>query len=123
MAAADTAAVLAVSAARGVYGPMTTVRPCTSFPRAVTGSDVLIEAVVDEPGRRTAFADIPMTDEASGRIAVRASTVCALLGRLVTPSASTRTATGRQRCVVFVPSNPPFRESAHPPRKGVTAFG
>ncbi|MEU7057145.1 PaaI family thioesterase [Streptomyces sp. NPDC046197] len=80
MAAADTATVLAVSAARGGYGPMTTVQQSTSFQRAVTGSDVLIEAVVTKLGRRTAFADITMTDGTSGELAARASTVYALLG-------------------------------------------
>lgn len=80
MAAADTATVIAVSAARGTYGPMTTVQQSTSFQRAVTGSDVLIEAVVTKLGRRMAFADITMTDAQSGQIASRASTVYALLG-------------------------------------------
>ncbi|WP_328877459.1 PaaI family thioesterase [Streptomyces sp. NBC_00299] len=80
MAAADTATVIAVSAARGSYGPMTTVQQSTSFQRAVIGSDVLIEAVVTKLGRRMAFADIAMTSEASGDIAARASTVYALLG-------------------------------------------
>jgi uncharacterized protein (TIGR00369 family) len=80
MAAADTATVIAVSAARGAYGPMTTVQQSTSFQRAVTGSDVLIEAVVTKLGRRMAFADITMTDEESGNIAAQASTVYALLG-------------------------------------------
>lgn len=80
MAAADTATVIAVSAARGSYGPMTTVQQSTSFQRAVIGSDVLIEAVVTKLGRRMAFADIAMTAEASGDIAARASTVYALLG-------------------------------------------
>ena len=80
MAAADTATVIAVSAARGGYGPMTTVQQSTSFQRAVTGSDVLIEAVITKLGRRMAFADITMTDEGSGRIAAHASTVYALLG-------------------------------------------
>jgi uncharacterized protein (TIGR00369 family) len=80
MAAADTATVIAVSAARGAYGPMTTVQQSTSFQRAVIGSDVLIEAVITKLGRRMAFADITMTDEGSGEIAARASTVYALLG-------------------------------------------
>ncbi|MFI7404117.1 PaaI family thioesterase [Streptomyces sp. NPDC049541] len=80
MAAADTATVIAVSAARGSYGPMTTVQQSTSFQRAVTGSDVLIEAVLTKLGRRMAFADITMTAEASGELAARASTVYALLG-------------------------------------------
>ncbi|MEV0182238.1 PaaI family thioesterase [Streptomyces sp. NPDC050625] len=79
MAAADTATVIAVSAARGGFVPMTTVQQSTSFQRAVAGSDVLIEAVLSKLGRRMAFADITMTDEGSGRIAARASTVYALL--------------------------------------------
>jgi uncharacterized protein (TIGR00369 family) len=78
MAAADTATVIAVSAARGSYGPMTTVQQSTSFQRAVTGSDVLIEAVLTKLGRRMAFADIAMTDANSGELAARASTVYAL---------------------------------------------
>ncbi|MFF3333985.1 PaaI family thioesterase [Streptomyces sp. NPDC002888] len=80
MAAADTATVIAVSAARGAYGPMTTVQQSTSFQRAVTGADVLIESVLTKLGRRMAFADITMTDERSGELAARASTVYALLG-------------------------------------------
>jgi uncharacterized protein (TIGR00369 family) len=80
MAAADTATVIAVSAARGAFVPMTTVQQSTSFQRAVTGSDVLIEAVLTKLGRRMAFADITMTDAASGALAAHASTVYALLG-------------------------------------------
>ncbi|MFH8798479.1 PaaI family thioesterase [Streptomyces sp. NPDC017936] len=80
MAAADTATVIAVSAARGAFVPMTTVQQSTSFQRAVTGSDVLIEAVLTKLGRRMAFADVTMTAEKSGELAARASTVYALLG-------------------------------------------
>ncbi|MFF5013319.1 PaaI family thioesterase [Streptomyces sp. NPDC001165] len=80
MAAADTATVIAVSAARGGFVPMTTVQQSTSFQRAVTGSDVLIEAVLTKLGRRMAFADITLADAASGALAARASTVYALMG-------------------------------------------
>ncbi|MFI8192528.1 PaaI family thioesterase [Streptomyces sp. NPDC085946] len=80
MAAADTATVIAVSAARGGFVPMTTVQQSTSFQRAVTGSDVLIEAVLTKLGRRMAFADIALTADPSGELAARASTVYALLG-------------------------------------------
>ncbi|MGY6026660.1 PaaI family thioesterase [Streptomyces spinosirectus] len=80
MAAADTATVIAVSAARGAFVPMTTVQQSTSFQRAVTGADVLIEAVLTKLGRRMAFADITMTDAVSGELAARAATVYALLG-------------------------------------------
>ncbi|MFF4628605.1 PaaI family thioesterase [Streptomyces griseorubiginosus] len=80
MAAADTATVIAVSAARGAFVPMTTVQQSTSFQRAVTGSDVLITAVLTKLGRRMAFADITLTDSTSGDLAARASTVYALMG-------------------------------------------
>ena len=80
MAAADTATVIAVSAARGAFVPMTTVQLSTSFQRAVTDAEVLVEAVLTKLGRRMAFADITMTAEGSQEIAARASTVYALLG-------------------------------------------
>lgn len=80
MAAADTATVIAVSAARGSFVPMTTVQQSTSFQRPVLGADVLIEAVLTKLGRRMAFADITMRDESSGALAARASTVYAILG-------------------------------------------
>ena len=79
-AAADTSTVFAVAAARGAFVPMTTIQQSTTFQRAVTGSDVLIEAVLTKLGRRTAFADITLTDAGSGELAARASTVYALLG-------------------------------------------
>lgn len=80
MAAADTATVIAVSAARGAFVPMTTVQQSTSFQRAVTEADVLVEAVLTKLGRRMAFADITMTADGSRDVAARASTVYALLG-------------------------------------------
>ncbi|WP_455356794.1 PaaI family thioesterase [Streptomyces sp. SYSU K217416] len=79
MAAADTATVIAVSAARGGYGPMTTVQQSTSFQRAVLGADVLVDARITKLGRRLAFADITMTAEGAEEAAARASTVYALL--------------------------------------------
>ncbi|MFE7775801.1 PaaI family thioesterase [Streptomyces sp. NPDC057445] len=80
MAAADTATVIAVSSARGAFVPMTTVQQSTSFQRAVTGADVLIDARVSKLGKRMAFADITMTAEGADEPAARASTVYALLG-------------------------------------------
>ncbi|MET9449662.1 PaaI family thioesterase [Streptomyces cinerochromogenes] len=80
MAAADTATVIAVSAARGGFVPMTTVQQSTSFQRPVTGADVRIEAVLTKLGRRMAFADVTLSDAASGALAARASTVYAILG-------------------------------------------
>ncbi|OKI40930.1 thioesterase [Streptomyces sp. CB03578] len=80
MAAADTATVIAISAARGGYGPMTTVQQSTSFQRPVTGADVLIDVRITKLGKRMAFADITMTPEGSEEPAAKAATVYALLG-------------------------------------------
>ncbi|MFD5592658.1 hypothetical protein ACFWJI_14620, partial [Streptomyces griseorubiginosus] len=65
---------------RGAFAPMTTVQRSTSSQRAVTGSDVLITAVLTRPGRRMALADITLTDSASGDLAARAGTVHAPMG-------------------------------------------
>ncbi|MGW5849675.1 PaaI family thioesterase [Streptomyces sp. NPDC055254] len=80
MAAADTATVVAISAARGGYGPMTTVQQSTSFQRPVTGADVLIDVRVTKLGKRMAFADVTLTAEGESEPAASASTVYALLG-------------------------------------------
>ncbi|MEV6758244.1 PaaI family thioesterase [Streptomyces sp. NPDC051214] len=80
MAAADTATVLAVSAARGGFVPMTTVQQSTTFQRAVLGADVLVDARITKLGRRMAFAEIAMTAQGADDPAARASTVYALLG-------------------------------------------
>ncbi|MEU6703366.1 PaaI family thioesterase [Streptomyces wuyuanensis] len=80
LAAADTATVIAVSAARGGFVPMTTVQQSTTFQRAVTGANVLVDARISKLGRRMAFADVTMTAHGSDEPAARASTVYALLG-------------------------------------------
>ncbi|MFF4579704.1 PaaI family thioesterase [Streptomyces sp. NPDC001389] len=80
MAAADTATVIAVSAARGAYGPMTTVQQSTSFQRPVVGADVLVTVRVTKLGKRMAFADAAMTPVGAEDPAATASTVYALLG-------------------------------------------
>ncbi|MBC9716358.1 PaaI family thioesterase [Streptomyces sp. TRM66268-LWL] len=80
MAAADTATVIAVAAARDGFVPMTTVQQSTSFQRAVVDADVLVAARITKLGRRMAFADITMTAEGEREAAARASTVYALLG-------------------------------------------
>ena len=78
MAAADTATVIAISAARGAYGPMTTVQLAATFQRPVLGKDVLVTARVTKLGRTMAFTDITMT--AGDVLAAHATTVYALLG-------------------------------------------
>ncbi|MEC4020728.1 PaaI family thioesterase [Streptomyces sp. H27-D2] len=77
MAAADTATVIAVSAARGGYGPMTTVQQSTSFQRAVLAADVVIDARVTKLGRTLAFVDITLTADGDAEPSARASTVYA----------------------------------------------
>ncbi|MFB6629294.1 PaaI family thioesterase [Streptomyces sp. NPDC056362] len=80
MAAADTATVIAVAAARGGFVPMTTVQQSISFQRAVTGADVLVRARLTKAGRRMAFADITMTADGTEETAAHATAVYALLG-------------------------------------------
>ncbi|MFF7177445.1 hotdog domain-containing protein [Streptomyces sp. NPDC008121] len=80
MAAADTATVIAVSAARGGFVPMTTVQQSISFQRAVLGADVLVRARLTKTGKRMAFADIAMTAEGTDETAAHATAVYALLG-------------------------------------------
>ncbi|NUR83903.1 MAG: PaaI family thioesterase [Nonomuraea sp.] len=79
MAAADTATVIAISAARGGFVPMTTVQQSTTFQRPVVGADVLVTARVTKLGRSLAFAEITLTAEGSADPAAHATTVYALL--------------------------------------------
>ncbi|MFF7989070.1 PaaI family thioesterase [Kitasatospora xanthocidica] len=78
MAAADTACVIALSAARGGFGPMTTVQQSTTFQRAVLARDVLVHARITKLGRRIAFLDITLTPEGAEEPAAHATTVYAL---------------------------------------------
>ncbi|WP_405860163.1 PaaI family thioesterase [Streptomyces sp. NBC_00090] len=80
MAAADTATVIAVAAARGGFVPMTTVQQSITFQRAIVGSDVLVRARLTKTGKRMAFADITMTAEGTEETAAHATAVYALLG-------------------------------------------
>ncbi|MFI0372653.1 PaaI family thioesterase [Actinomadura sp. 1N219] len=78
MAAADTAVVIAVSAAKGAFVPMTTVQLSTSFQRPVVGRDVLVHARLTKLGRTLAFAEIGMT--ADSKIVAQATAVYAIIG-------------------------------------------
>ncbi|WP_371501616.1 PaaI family thioesterase [Kitasatospora sp. NBC_00374] len=80
MAAADTACVIAVSAARGGFGPMTTVQQSTTFQRAVVEVDVLVTARVTKLGRRLAFVDVTLTAEGEQEPAAHAAAVYAFPG-------------------------------------------
>ena len=79
MAAADTSTVIAISSARGGYGPMTTVQQSTTFQRPIVGADVLITARVTKLGRSLAFVDVTMTLDGAPDAAAHATTVYAIL--------------------------------------------
>jgi uncharacterized protein (TIGR00369 family) len=78
MAAADTAMVVAISAALGGFKPMTTVSLNISFMRAVRKGDVLVTARVLKLGRSLVFGEVELVGE-DGKMAVHATTTYALL--------------------------------------------
>jgi uncharacterized protein (TIGR00369 family) len=80
MAAADTAMVVAISAAIGGFKPMTTVQLQTSFLRPIAGDAGLarLTARVLRKGRNLVFGEIQVADPA-GQLAAHATTTYALL--------------------------------------------
>ncbi|RKP49561.1 PaaI family thioesterase [Trinickia fusca] len=78
MAAADTAMIVAISAALGEFRPMTTVSLNISFMRAVRKGDVLVTARVLRMGRNLVFGEVELFDE-DGKMAVHATTTYALV--------------------------------------------
>ncbi len=80
MAAADTAMVLAMSAALGGFKPMTTVQLQTSFLRPVPGDagEVRVVATLLRRGKSLGFGEIRIVDR-EGRLAAHATTTYAWL--------------------------------------------
>jgi uncharacterized protein (TIGR00369 family) len=78
MTAADTAMVIAVSAALGGFRAMATVGQTISFLRPVANDDVLLEARVLRLGRTLAFGEISLRAAASGTLVAHATTTYAL---------------------------------------------
>ncbi len=78
MAVADTAMVVALSAALGGFQPMTTVTLNTQFMRPVTDGDLRVIARILRRGKNLVFGEIEIFD-ASGKMAVHATTTYALL--------------------------------------------
>lgn len=78
MSAADTAMIVAVSAALGEFRPMTTVTLTTNFMRPVIDGDVLVRATVLRLGKTVVFGEIELTGQ-DGKLAVQATTTYALL--------------------------------------------
>lgn len=66
MAAADTAMVFAVAGALGEFRPMTTVSQSTSFMRATTQGDLILEVAILKLGRRIVFGEITMYADSDG---------------------------------------------------------
>ncbi len=79
ISAADTAMVLAVSAARGGYGPMTTVDLTVNYMRPVIGADAVLDAKVMRLGKTLAFATTEISESKGGKTAAFATGTFALL--------------------------------------------
>jgi uncharacterized protein (TIGR00369 family) len=77
MTAADTAMVIALSAALGGFRPMATVGQTITFMRPVADADVLVTARVLRMGRTMAFGEIEMR-AVGGPLAAHATTTYAL---------------------------------------------
>ncbi|HNH34549.1 MAG TPA: PaaI family thioesterase [Rhodocyclaceae bacterium] len=80
MAAADTAMVIAISAALGGFRPMATVGQTISFFRPVAGRDTLVTARVIKMGRTLVFGEIEMRGDGADEPAAHATTTYALAG-------------------------------------------
>ena len=80
LAAADTAMVLALSAALGAFRPMTTVQLQTSFLRPVPADagELRVVCTVLRRGKSLAFGEVEICT-ADGRLAAHATTTYALL--------------------------------------------
>ena len=78
MAAADTAMVVAFSAALGGFRPMTTVNMNTTFLRPIAKGDMRVIARVVRTGKNLLYGDVDILG-VDGKVAVHATTTYALL--------------------------------------------
>jgi uncharacterized protein (TIGR00369 family) len=78
MAAADTAMVVAFSAALGGFRPMTTVNLNTTFLRPISRGDMRVIARVVRTGKTLMYGDADIVG-ADGKVAVHATTTYALV--------------------------------------------
>ena len=79
MALADTAMVIACSAAWNGYRPMTTIDQTTHFLKAVTSSDVLADARVIRLGRTMSFGRVTLSSAADNKPVAMVSSAFAML--------------------------------------------
>ena len=80
MSFADTAMVIAISAASGGFRPMTTVGQTISFMRPIANADVIAEAKVLRLGKTLAFGGIDLRSGDRGDLAAHVTTTYAILG-------------------------------------------
>lgn len=78
MAAADTAMVVAFSAALGDFRPMTTVNMNTTFLRPIAKGDMRVIARVVRTGKNLLYGDVDIIG-VDGKVAAHATTTYALL--------------------------------------------
>ena len=78
MAAADTAMVVAFSAALGGFRPMTTVNMNTTFLRPIRTGDIRVVARVVRSGKTLLYGDVDIVS-ADGKVAAHATTTYALV--------------------------------------------
>ncbi len=80
MSLADTAMVVALSAALGRFQPMTTVTQTTHFLRSIRENDVVAECRILRMGRNLAFGDVMIYAEGGIDPAVQVTSTYALIG-------------------------------------------
>jgi uncharacterized protein (TIGR00369 family) len=80
MSLADTAMVVALSAALGRFLPMTTVTQTTHFLRAIREGDVIAECRILRMGRNLAFGEVMIYAEGGIDPAVQVTSTYALIG-------------------------------------------
>jgi uncharacterized protein (TIGR00369 family) len=80
MSFADTAMVIAISAASGGFRPMTTVGQTISFMRPIAAADVVAEARVLRLGKTIAFGEVNLRAADRADLAAHVTTTYAILG-------------------------------------------
>jgi uncharacterized protein (TIGR00369 family) len=80
MSFADTAMVIAISAASGGFRPMTTVGQTISFMRPIANADVVAESRVLRLGKTLAFGEIELRAADRDDLAAHVTTTYAILG-------------------------------------------
>ena len=86
MSLADTAMVIALSAALGRFVPMTTVTQTSHFLRAIREGDVVAECRILRMGRNLVFGDVMIYAEGGIDPAVQVTSTYAMIGEKARPA-------------------------------------